>query len=42
VFMVTSLVTKHFGFEREWEEAHRLYVVWGEHKQGEIRPPQGV
>jgi hypothetical protein len=25
VFMVTSLVTKHFGFVKEWQEAQRLY-----------------
>jgi hypothetical protein len=30
VFMVTSLVTKHFGFDKEWEEAQRLYGEWGE------------
>jgi len=42
VFMVTSLVTKHFGLEKEWEEAQRLYGEWGEHRQGETRPPQGV
>lgn len=29
VFMVTSLVTKHFGFEREWQEAQRMYGEWG-------------
>ena len=40
--MVTSLVTKHFGFEKEWEEAQRLYGEWGEQKQGEMRPPEGV
>jgi hypothetical protein len=42
VFMVTSLVTKHFGFEKEWQEAQRRYGDWGEQKQGEIRPPEGV
>jgi nitrate reductase beta subunit len=42
VFIVTSLVTKHFGFEKEWEEAQRLYGDWGEQKQGETRPLEGV
>jgi len=42
VFMVTSLVTKHFGFEREWAEAQRLYGEWGRQKEGEVRPPEGV
>jgi hypothetical protein len=42
VFMVTSLVTKHFGFEKEWQEAQRRYGEWGEQKQGEIRPPEGI
>ena len=43
VFMVTSLVTKHFGLEKEWEEAQRLYDEWGKQKQGETRPPpEGV
>ena len=42
VFMVTSLVTKHFGFDKEWEEAQRLYDEWGEQRHGDIRPPEGV
>ena len=42
VFMVTSLVTKHFGFENEWEEAQCLYGEWGEHRQGPTEPPEGV
>jgi len=42
VFMVTSLVTRHFGFDKQWEEAQRLYGEWGEKKQGEVRPPEGV
>jgi hypothetical protein len=39
--MVTSLVTKHFGFEKQWDDA-QLYGERGERKQGEIRPPEGV
>lgn len=42
VFMVTSLVTRHFGFEQEWQEAQTLYGGWGQGKQGEVRPPKGV
>ncbi|MGA8151413.1 MAG: hypothetical protein WB952_10725 [Terriglobales bacterium] len=42
VFMVTSLVTRHFEFDKEWEEANRLYGEWGEKKQGKVRPPEGV
>ena len=42
VFMATSLVTKHFGFEKEWQAAQTLYGGWGQRKQGEIRPPEGV
>lgn len=42
VFMVTSLVTKHFGFDKEWEQAQLLYGEWGRQKQGEVRPPEVV
>ena len=42
VFMVTSLVTRHFEFDKQWEEAQRLYGDWGAHKEGEIRTPEGV
>ncbi len=42
LFMVTSLVTRHFEFEKQWEEAQRLYGDWGAHKKGENRPPEGV
>jgi hypothetical protein len=41
-FMVTSLVTKHFGFDNEWSEAQRLYGEWGARKPGGIEPPEGV
>jgi len=42
IFMITSLVTKHFGFESEWVEAQRLYSEWGAQKPGGIEPPQVV
>jgi hypothetical protein len=41
VFMVTSLVTKHFGFDKEWQEAQMLYGRWARQKQGEALPPEG-
>jgi hypothetical protein len=41
-FMITSLVTKHFGFDIEWSEAQRLYGEWGARKPGGIEPPEGV
>jgi hypothetical protein len=31
VFMVNSLVTKHFGFEEEWKKNSDLYAEWGKH-----------
>ena len=31
VFMVNSLVTKHFGFEDEWEKNNSLFDEWGRH-----------
>jgi hypothetical protein len=31
IFMVTNLVTKHFGFEQDWENVTQLYVEWGKH-----------
>ncbi len=31
VFMVNNLVTKHFGFEAEWEQNSKLFEEWGEH-----------
>ena len=30
-FMVNNLVAKHFGFERESEEASKLFEEWGKH-----------
>jgi hypothetical protein len=29
IFMVTNLVTKHFGFEQDWKNVTELYVEWG-------------
>lgn len=31
VFMVTNLVTKHFGFEEEWKRCTELFDEWGKH-----------
>ncbi len=31
IFMVTNLVTKYFGFERDWSRVTDLYVEWGKH-----------
>jgi hypothetical protein len=31
IFMVTNLVTKHFGFEEDWSKVTELYVEWGKH-----------
>jgi hypothetical protein len=30
-FMVTNLVTKHFGFEEEWRKCTELFGEWGKH-----------
>ena len=30
-FMVTNLVTKHFGFEEEWRRCGELFAEWGRH-----------
>jgi hypothetical protein len=30
-FLVTNLVTKHFGFEEEWRKCGKLFGEWGEH-----------
>lgn len=42
LFMVTSLVTKHFAFDKQWKSAQQLYVDWGAHKHGESRTPKHV
>ena len=30
-FMATNIVTKHFKFDREWEQGTELLVEWGKH-----------
>jgi hypothetical protein len=42
VFMVTSLVTRHFDLEKQWEQAQLLYRDWGTTKQEELRSPEKV
>ena len=31
LFMVTNLLTKHFGFEEDWKNVTEMYVEWGRH-----------
>jgi hypothetical protein len=31
IFMLTMLVTKHFGFEDDWNKVHALMDEWGKH-----------
>lgn len=31
VFMVTNLVTKHFGFEEDWKNVGQMFEGWGKH-----------
>ena len=31
VFMVTNLVTKHFGFEDDWKRVNETFAEWGKH-----------
>ena len=31
VFMVTNLVTKHFGFEEDWKNVGQMFEEWGKH-----------
>jgi hypothetical protein len=31
IFMVTNLVTKHFGFEDDWKRVSQMYDEWGQH-----------
>jgi hypothetical protein len=31
VFMVTNLVTKHFGFEEDWKTVTEKFAEWGRH-----------
>jgi len=30
-FLVSNLVTKHFGFEDEWRKCEKLFEEWGRH-----------
>ena len=29
IFMVTNLVTKHFGFEEDWKKLEEMFAKWG-------------
>jgi hypothetical protein len=29
IFMVTNLVTKHFGFEEDWKKVNEMFEQWG-------------
>jgi hypothetical protein len=31
LFMVTNLLTKHFGFEDDWKKVTDMYAEWGQH-----------
>jgi hypothetical protein len=31
LFMVTNLLTKHFGFEDDWKKVTAMYAEWGQH-----------
>ena len=31
IFMVTNLVTKHFGFEEDWKKVGQMFEEWGKH-----------
>lgn len=31
IFMVTNLVTKHFGFDHDWQKVSQLFDEWGSH-----------
>jgi len=31
MFMISNLVTKHFGFEEDWKKVGDLFAVWGKH-----------
>lgn len=31
VFMVTNLVTKHFGFEEDWKNVGQMFEEWRKH-----------
>jgi hypothetical protein len=36
IFMITNLVTKHFGFEDDWKKVGEMFEEWGKH--GESAP----
>ena len=31
IFMVTNLVTKHFGFDEDWKKVGKMFEEWGTH-----------
>jgi Family of unknown function (DUF6988) len=31
LFMMTNLLTKHFGFEDDWKKVTEMYLEWGKH-----------
>jgi hypothetical protein len=31
IFMLTNLVTKHFGFDDDWKRAGQMFEEWGKH-----------
>jgi hypothetical protein len=31
IFMVTNLVTKHFGFDEDWKKVGEMFEEWGKH-----------
>jgi len=31
IFMITNLVTKHFGFEDDWKKVGEMFEDWGKH-----------
>ena len=31
IFMVSNLVTKHFGFDEDWKRVTDMFVEWGKH-----------
>jgi Family of unknown function (DUF6988) len=31
IFMLTNLVTKHFGFEDDWKRVSQMFDEWGQH-----------
>jgi hypothetical protein len=33
IFMITNLVTKHFGFEDDWKKVGKMFEEWGMHAE---------